>query len=131
MTMAFVDIVTVLAVLQFIVFGFQVAGAREKYGVKAPATTGNEVFERLFRIQQNTLELLVGLIPGIYLFGHYFSPRWAAALGVVYLVGRQIYAASYARDPAKRSLGFGLSFLPVAALLIGGLIGAVWSLFHS
>ncbi len=52
--MAYVDIVTVLAVLQFLVFGFQVGGARGKYGVKAPATTGNEIFERVFRIQQNT-----------------------------------------------------------------------------
>jgi glutathione S-transferase len=128
--MAYVDIVTVLAVLQFIVFGFQVGSAREKYGVKAPATTGNEIFERLFRIQQNTLEQLVGFIPGIYLFGRYLSPLWAAALGVIYLTGRQIYAASYVKDPSKRSLGFGLSFLPVAALLIGGLIGAVWHLVH-
>jgi glutathione S-transferase len=128
--MAYVDIVTVLAILQFIVFGFQVAGARGKYGVKAPATTGNEIFERLFRIQQNTLELLVGFIPGIYLFSRYFNPLWAAALGVVYLAGRQIYAASYAKDPSKRSLGFGLSFLPMVALLIGGLIGAIWHLTH-
>ena len=126
--MAYVDIVTALAVIQFIVFGFQVGVAREKYGVKAPATTGNEVFERLFRIQQNTLEQLVGLIPGIYLFSRYFSPLWAAALGVIYLTGRQIYATTYARNPAKRGLGFGLSFLPVAALLIGGLVGAVWHL---
>ena len=128
--MAYVDIVTVLAILQFIVFGFQVGGARGKYGVKAPATTGNEIFERLFRIQQNTLEQLVCFIPGIYLFSRYFNPLWAAALGVIYLVGREIYAASYARDPGKRSLGYGLSFLPVAALLIGGLIGAVWHLVH-
>jgi glutathione S-transferase len=128
--MAYVDIVTVLAVLQFIVFGFKVGGARVKYGVKAPATTGNEIFERLFRIQQNTLELLVGFVPGIYLFSRYFNPLWAAALGVIYLVGRQIYAAAYAKDPAKRSLGFGLSFMPMAALLIGGLIGAVWHLVH-
>jgi len=128
--MAYVDIVTVLAILQFIVFGFQVAGARGKYGVKAPATTGNEIFERLFRIQQNTLEQLVGFIPGIYLFSRYFNPLWAAALGVVYLAGRQIYAASYAKDPSKRSLGFGLSFLPMVALLIGGLIGAIWHLTH-
>ena len=126
--MAYVDIVTALAVIQFIVFGFQVGVAREKYGVKAPATTGNEVFERLFRIQQNTLEQLVGLIPGIYLFSRYFSPLWAAELGVIYLTGRQIYATTYARNPAKRGLGFGLSFLPVAALLIGGLVGAVWHL---
>jgi uncharacterized MAPEG superfamily protein len=128
--MAYADIVTVLAVLQFIVFGFQVGGARAKYGVKAPATTGNEIFERVFRIQQNTLELLVGFIPGIYLFSRYWNPAWAAALGVVYLAGRQIYAVAYARDPAKRGLGYGLSFLPVAALLIGGLIGAVWHLVH-
>jgi uncharacterized membrane protein YecN with MAPEG domain len=128
--MAYVDIVTVLAVLQFIVFGFQVAGARGRYGVKAPATTGNEIFERIFRIQQNTLELLVGFVPGIYLFSRYFNPLWAAALGVIYLVGRQIYAASYVKEPSKRSLGYGLSFLPVAALLIGVLIGAVWHLVH-
>jgi uncharacterized MAPEG superfamily protein len=126
--MAYVDIVTVLAVLQFIVFGFQVGRARGRYGVKAPATTGNEIFERFFRIQQNTLEQLVGFIPGIYLFSRYFSPLWAAALGAIYLVGRQIYAATYALDPGKRSLGYGLSFLPVAVLLIGGLIGAVWHL---
>jgi hypothetical protein len=55
---------------------------------------------------------------------------WAAALGVIYLVGRQIYAAAYVKEPSKRSLGYGLSFLPVAALLIGGLIGAVWSSLH-
>ena len=128
--MAYVDIVTVLAILQFIVFGFQVGGARAKYGVKAPATTGNEIFERLFRIQQNTLEQLVGFLPGIYLFSRYFNPLWAAALGVVYLAGRQIYAASYAKDPSKRSLGYGLSLLPMAALLLGGLIGAVWHLVH-
>jgi uncharacterized membrane protein YecN with MAPEG domain len=128
--MAYVDIVTALAVLQFIVFGFQVGGARGKYGVKAPAITGNEIFERIFRIQQNTLELLVGFIPGIYLFSRYFNPLWAAALGVIYLAGRQIYAASYVKEPSKRSLGYGLSFLPVAALLIGGLIGAVWHLVH-
>jgi len=128
--MAYGDIVTVLAILQFIVFGFQVGGARGRYGVKAPATTGNEIFERLFRIQQNTLEQLVGFIPGVYLFSRYFNPLWAAALGVVYLAGRQIYAASYTKDPSKRSLGYGLSFLPVAALLLGGLIGAVWHLAH-
>ncbi len=122
--MASVDIVTALAVLQFIVFGFRVGGARAKYGVKAPATTGNEDFERYFRVQQNTLELLVAFIPGLYLFAHYFNPWWAAAIGLVYLIGREIYAASYVKDPAKRSAGFGLSILPTLILIAGGLIGA-------
>ncbi len=122
--MAYVDIVTALALLQFIVFGFRVGGARGKYGVKAPATTGNELFERYFRVQQNTLEQLVAFIPGLYLFAHYFNPLWAAAIGVIYLIGREIYASSYVKDPAKRSAGFGLSFLPTLILIAGGLIGA-------
>ena len=127
--MPYVDIVTALAVLQFVVFGFKVGGARGRYGIKAPAVTGNEIFERHFRVQQNTLELLVVLIPGLYLFGHYFSPLWAAGLGIVYLVGREVYSATYVKDPAKRSAGYGLSFLPAAILVIGGLVGAIRALY--
>jgi hypothetical protein len=128
--MAYVDIVTALAVLQFTVFGFKVGGARGRFGVKAPATTGNEVFERYFRVQQNTMELLVVFLPGLYLFGHYWRPLIAAALGVIYLIGREIYAASYLKDPAKRTAGYGLSFLPVVILVVGGLCGAVRALFY-
>jgi glutathione S-transferase len=126
--MAYVDIVTALALLQFVVFGLQVGRARGVYGVKAPATTGNEIFERHFRVQQNTLEQLIGLIPGLYLFSRYFNPLWAAGLGVVYLIGRQIYAASYVKNPATRGAGHGMSFLPMAVLVIGGLVGAVMRL---
>jgi uncharacterized membrane protein YecN with MAPEG domain len=129
--MPYVQIVTALAVLQFVVFGFRVGGARERYGVKAPAITGNETFERLFRIQMNTLEQLIVFLPGLYLFARYFSPYVAAALGVVYLLGRELYAFTYVRDPAKRSVGFGLTFLPIVILVVGGLIGAVRALFYT
>jgi glutathione S-transferase len=129
--MAYVDIVTALAVLQFIVFGFKVGGARGRYGVKAPAITGNEIFERHFRVQMNTLEQLIAFLPGIYLFAHYFSPLVAAALGVVYLIGRELYAFTYVKDPANRSVGFGMTFLPMVILVLGGLIGAVRALFFT
>jgi hypothetical protein len=125
--MAYVDIVTALAIFQFVVFGMKVAKARARYGVKAPAITGNEVFERHFRVQQNTLELLIVLVPGIYLFSRYFNPLWATGLGVVYLLGRELYAASYVKNPAARGPGFGLSALPSWILAAGGLIGAVRS----
>ena len=128
--MTYVDIVTALALIQFIIFGFKVGGARGKFGVKAPATTGDEIFERYFRVQQNTLEQLIVFLPALYLFSRYINPSWAAGLGVVYLVGREVYAATYVRDPAKRGLGYGLTFLPLVILLAGGLIGAVWRLFH-
>lgn len=123
--MAYVDIVTALAVLQFVVFGFRVGAARGRYGVKAPAITGNDIFERHFRVQQNTLEQLIVFLPGIYLFARYFNPLVAAALGVVYLVGRELYAFTYVKDPAKRDVGYGMTFLPMVILVAGGLIGAV------
>jgi uncharacterized MAPEG superfamily protein len=106
-------------------FAAKVASARGKYGIKAPATTGNEIFERHFRVQQNTLEVLIMVIPGLYIFSHYFNPLIAAALGILYLAGRQIYATSYVKDPAKRSLGFGLTVLPLMILLAGAVIGAI------
>jgi uncharacterized MAPEG superfamily protein len=123
--MAYVDIVTALALLQFVVFGFKVGRARTRFGIAAPAISGNATFERLFRVQQNTLEQLIVLLPGLYLFSRYFNPSVAAGLGVLYLIGREIYAASYVKDPAKRSLGFGLTFVPMMILVIGGLVGAV------
>ena len=126
--MPYVNIVTALALLQFLVFGFQVGSARERLGIKAPATTGHETFERLHRVHMNTLEMLIAFLPGMYLFSHYFNPLIAAGIGVLYLVGRQIYSAAYAREPAKRGPGFGLSFLPTVVLLIGGLIGAIRAL---
>ena len=129
--MPYVQIVTALAVLQFVVFGFKVGVARERFGVKAPATTGNETFERLFRIQMNTLEHLIILLPGLYLYASYFSPYVAAALGVVYLLGRELYAFTYVRDPSKRSVGYGVTFLPIVILVLGGLIGAVRALFYA
>jgi glutathione S-transferase len=129
--MPYVQIVTALAVLQFVVFGFRVGAARERYGVKAPAIAGNETFERLFRIQMNTLEQLIVFLPGLYLFARYFSPYVAAALGVVYLLGRELYAFTYVRDPSKRSVGYGVTFLPIVILVLGGLIGAVRALFYT
>jgi glutathione S-transferase len=123
--MACVDIVTALALLQFIVFGFKVGRARGRYGIKAPAISGNETFERHFRVQQNTLEQLIVFLPGLYLFSHYYSPLVAAAIGVIYLIGREVYSMSYVKDPAKREVGYGLTFLPTVVLVLGGLFGAV------
>jgi glutathione S-transferase len=123
--MAYVDIVTALALLQFVVFGFKVGKARTRFGVAAPAITGHATFERYFRVQQNTLEQLIVFIPGLYLYSRYFNPAVAAGIGVVYLIGREIYAATYVKDPAKRSLGFGLTFVPTMVLVVGGIVGAV------
>lgn len=123
-----VAIVIALALLEFVVFGMLVGRARGLYGVKAPATTGHEIFERYFRVHYNTMELLVVFVPATWLFGLYVSPRWGAAIGAVYLVGRVLYLRGYVRDPAKREIGFGLSVLPVLVLVVGALWGAATAL---
>lgn len=123
--MKHVALVAALALLQYVVFAALVGRARVRYGVKAPAVTGNEVFERYFRVQQNTLELLVVFLPALWLFALYLSTTWAVALGVTYLVGRLVYLRAYVGDPAKRDVGFALSFVPVLALLIGALVALV------
>jgi hypothetical protein len=126
--MNWVHLVIGLALVQFFVFGMAVGRARETYKVPAPATTGNEVFERYFRVQMNTLELLVIFIPAIVLFAHYLNPYWAAGLGAVYLIGRTVYFRAYVKAPGSRSWGFAVSALPTLVLLGGGIIGAIIAL---
>jgi glutathione S-transferase len=123
--MAWVLIVMVLALVQFQGFGIAVGRARSKHGVHAPATTGHPVFERYFRVQMNTLEQLVVFLPAIWLFAQFIHPLWAAGLGGVYLIGRQLYCMSYVKDPKSRSVGFGLTMLPITVMLAGVLIAAV------
>ncbi|HVN99457.1 MAG TPA: MAPEG family protein [Steroidobacteraceae bacterium] len=125
--MVWVDIVGLLAVIQLVVFITLVGGARGRYGVVAPATTGHPVFERYYRVQMNTVEILLVLLPALWLAAKYWSPKYAAILGAIYLVGRVVYLVSYVRDPARRSFGYTLSSAPAIALLVGALIGAIRS----
>jgi len=130
MMMIWVDIVGLAAVLQLLVFAMLVGRAREKHGVAAPATTGNPIFERYYRVQMNTVEMLIPFLPALWLAAKYWSPLWAAILGAVYLVGRVLYLNGYVSDPKKRGPGFGLSFLPTVVLIVGALIGAIRALLH-
>ena len=123
--MAWIHLVALLVLVQYLLFGALVGRARGKYGVHAPATTGNEVFERYYRVQMNTLELMVVLLPAMWIAAAYWDPRWVAAAGAVYLVGRLVYLRAYTSNPASRALGFMLSVAPISVLLVAALIGVV------
>ena len=123
--MVLVEIVTVLALLQFVVFGALVGRARGKYGISAPAVSGHEMFERYYRVQMNTLELLVVFVPSLWLAARYWSPLVVAAIGAIYLVGRVLYFRAYVSEPAKRGIGFVMSLGPAVLLLLATLVGAV------
>jgi uncharacterized membrane protein YecN with MAPEG domain len=128
--MAYLTIVTLLAVLEFVVFGLLVGMARGKYDVQAPATTGNELFERHYRIHYNTLEQLMVFIPGLWAFGYFVDALWGAGIGIIFVIGRIVYARAYINDPASRGTGMLMSVIPSYLLVLGGLAGAVWSLIQ-
>jgi glutathione S-transferase len=126
--MDLVIVVVVLILIEYIAFGILVGRARGKYGIDAPAVSGDPVFERYYRVQQNTAEQLLAFLPAIFLYTHLGNTTVAAGLGLVFFVGRIVYLRSYVADPKSRGLGFGLSFLPTAFMLIASLIIAVGNL---
>jgi hypothetical protein len=123
-----VTIVTILALMQFYWFGIEVGKMRAKHQCKAPAITGAPEFERMFRVQQNTMEQIVMFIPALWLFAELINPLWAAGMGVVYLIGRAVYRVAYVKDPNGRSAGFMITALPTSVMLVWVLVVAVYRL---
>lgn len=115
-----------LALIQYSLFTLKAGTARPKLEVHAPKVAGHDIWERMFRVQQNTLEQLIVFVPSVLIFSYYISDLWVLIPGTVYLIGRQLYAITYVKDPKTRTLGFALTFFSNAALVllsIGFLIG--------
>ena len=119
-------LVTLLAVLFYFITSTQVARARIKYGVKLPAITGNEDFERVFRVQMNTLEWMPIFLPSLWLFAIYVSDAIAAAIGLVWIAGRIAYLIGYSKSVPQRGPGFGIQASAATALWIGATGAIIW-----
>ncbi len=117
--------VTLLVVLLQLFTGLNVARARGRYGIMAPAVTGHEMFERAFRVQMNTLENAVLMLPALWIFAGFVDDRGAAALGGLWFAARVWYAVAYQNDPKKRGPGFGLAMLAFTGLWLGSLWGVL------
>jgi glutathione S-transferase len=124
-------LVTLLALMVYVWMFMRVGSARSRLGVEAPAVTGHPEFERHFRVQANTLEGLIVFLPSLWLFAIYLNEAVAAALGLVWVVGRVLYMLSYAKDPKTRSAGFGIQATATLALLFGALGAVVWTLLRT
>lgn len=122
--------ITLLALILYFVLGINVGRARVKYKVMPPQMSGDPNFERVLRVQQNTLEQLVLFLPAFWLFCQYVSPVWGSVLGAVWIVGRILYAWGYYQASEKRIPGFGIAALATIALLLGALIGVMRVLFQ-
>jgi uncharacterized membrane protein YecN with MAPEG domain len=116
-----VAIVTLLALLSYFWMGLQVGRARSASGISAPSMTGHPQLERAVRVHYNTLEWLPIFLVSMWLFAIYWRDDVAAGVGLVWIVGRVLYALGYMADPGKRELGFLIQALASAVLLFGAL----------
>ena len=123
--MEYVALVTLLLLGQYLSFLMLCGRARAQGGVQAPATSGDETFERAYRVQMNTLEQLAIALPALWICGYYFDPFWAAGFGLIFFFGRTVYRAAYMADPKKRAAGMIIGFLGIVAMLLTGFWGVV------
>jgi uncharacterized membrane protein YecN with MAPEG domain len=126
-----VAIVTILALLTYAGMGVGVGRARAKCGIHAPAMAGDPLLERAIRVQSNTLEWLPIFLVSLWLFALYWSDLVAAAVGVVWILGRLLYWRGYIADPARREAGFLVQALASAVLLFGALGRVLWILIQT
>jgi glutathione S-transferase len=123
-------LVTLLSLLFYFYTTTRVSKARAEFGVKVPAISGNPDFERVFRVQMNTLEWLPIFLPSLWLFAIYVSDWIAALIGLIWIAGRIVYLVGYAQAAAKRGPGFGVQALAAGVLLLGALGAIVWRIVH-
>ena len=123
---------TTLAVLVALLVYFGLGGvvgmARTKFGVPAPQATGHPEFDKRNRVHMNTLEQLVMFVPAAMFAAPVLGDPTTAVIALVWSVGRLLYARAYYVDPAKRSLGFLLTFVPTLILIIAAAWGAIGAL---
>jgi len=121
-------LVSLAALLTYFYMALQVGHARSKYDVQAPTISGHPDFERVFRVQANTLEWLPIFLVSLWLFSAYVSDAWAAALGVVWIAGRVLYLVGYSKEAKARSSGFLVQAAATGILLFGSLGVIIWRL---
>src|SRR5690349_355328 len=120
-----VALVSLAALILNIVLALNVARSRASHEVRAPATAGHPMFERAYRIHANTAEQLAAFLAALWLCAIYLQPLAAAVLGLVWIVGRIVYAFGYAADPPKRVFGFVISVAALVILIGGALVGVI------
>ena len=127
----FTALVTCLAISLYFFTSIRVSQARATFGIKVPSITGNPDFERVFRVQMNTLEWMPIFLPSLWLFAIYVNDPIAAAIGLVWIGGRILYMTGYSQAAERRGRGFGIQAMATGLLWVGALGGIIWRLIHA
>ena len=124
-------LVTLLALAFYFGLILKIGMMRGKLNLAPSEARGDAAFERLCRVQVNTAEQLILFLPVLWLFAMFTSVNGAAALGVLWIVGRAIYTRGYVQAFEKRKLGFVLTILASLILLVGAFIGVAQALLSA
>ncbi len=122
-----IGLVTLATVLLLMAMMGLVSRARGRHGVRAPATTGPDGFERAFRVQGNTNESALMFLPTLWTAAAFGRPELAALFGAVWIFARIIYALTYLDPTKKRTFGFALSSIMTLCLLVQAMWGIAWT----
>jgi len=117
------SLITLLTVLLMFVTSVIVGKARVKYSIMAPATSGHEMFDRAYRVQMNTMEAALMMLPALWIYAVFNGEIGAFAMGVIWILGRAWYAQAYLSNTARRGPGFGIAFVTLAGSWFGALMG--------
>ncbi|MFY2764164.1 MAPEG family protein [Arenimonas sp. MALMAid1274] len=123
----YIALITLLTVLLLMATLIMVGRARGRYGIKAPATTGHEGFERIFRVQGNTQEAALMFLPALWVAAEFGAVWLAATLGALWLLGRVWYVLAYANPARSRAMPFTVAGLANVVLVAQGLWGVIWT----
>lgn len=118
--------IATLLISGFMFFLTARAGAlRGKHDIVPPKMVGNDDFEIAYRIQANSVEQLVIFMPIMWVGAYALGDIWGGVAGLVWILGRLVYAQAMNNDPSKRGTGMIITTLPMIVLLIGTAITLV------
>jgi glutathione S-transferase len=117
---------TIIAVVVYFAQSIFVMQSRIKHDILAPKTSGNDEFDRTWRVHYNTLEQMPIFLPLLWLFSLIISPLWGFILGVIWSIGRIGFMYGYYKSAKAR--GNIVSYFSSVAILIF-FLGSLYGIF--
>ncbi|XP_041358586.1 microsomal glutathione S-transferase 2-like [Gigantopelta aegis] len=117
--------VTLISGLQLVQMARRVGKLRLKLKIEYPTMTGDPLFERVLRAQQNSFEFHPIFLSSLWMSSLFFHQVPSSLMGIVYIYSRQKYIEGYSKDAESRLPGFKLGMKSMMVMLAMSVAGIV------
>jgi glutathione S-transferase len=124
----YTTLVTLIDMALYFLITVNVIRGRIKHKVEPPHLEGPAAFQRIVRVQMNTLEQLALHLPLLWISAFAMDDVFAAAFGIIWTFGRVIYARGYYAKANRRMKGFYITVTINIVLFVGAITGTIASL---